>query len=250
MKSIFSVLAATALVLTLAAGASAKSRSDARIESAVRRSFVYRHYLENDSIKVESTDGVVTLTGNVSEDFHKTLAKETASAQTGVKSVDDQLAIQTPGPTAGSDAWLTTRVKTALLFHGSVSAVATDVDSKDGVVTLTGRAGSQAQKDLTAEYAADVDGVKDVRNQLTVDAKPSRARRLEGRVDDASVTAGVKLELLFHRSTSAVSTGVRTSRGVVTLSGKASSAAEKDLTEKIAGDVAGVKRVVNDIVVD
>jgi osmotically-inducible protein OsmY len=58
------------------------------------------------------------------------------------------------------------------------------------------------------------------------------------------------MTLLLHRSTSAVDTKVTTSHGVVTLSGKASSAAEKDLSSKVLEDVTGVKRVVNDLVVE
>ena len=54
-----------------------------------------------------------------------------------------------------------------LLFHQNVSAM-TEVSTKDGIVTLQGEATSQAQKDLTTEYAKDVEGVKNVKNEMTV----------------------------------------------------------------------------------
>ena len=249
MKLKYSAMMTLAVVCVLGIGARAATRTDAQIESSVRKSFNFRHYLKNDDIKVESKDGVVVLTGSVSEEYHKTLAADTAAAQTGVASVDNRLDIKTGGPAAGSDAWLTAKVKATLLFHRSVSAVATEVDSKDGVVTLSGRARNQAEKDLTAEYARDVDGVKNVNDELTVAKTPSAARRLERKIDDASVTAEVKATLLFHRSTSALNTQVSTAHGVVTLTGKASSTAEKDLAEKIVGDVKGVKSVKNDVTV-
>jgi hyperosmotically inducible protein len=250
MKCNHSAFAAAALVCALGSVASASVPDDARIAATVRRSFVYKHYLKNDDIKVASRDGVVTLTGSVSEEFHKNLADEAAAAQSGVVKVDDRLTVAASAPAAGSDAWLTGKVKTALLFHRSVSAVATKVESKDGVVTLSGVADSQAEKDLTTEYVRDVDGVKDVVNGLTVAKAPSRTRRMERKIDDASITSEVKLTLLFHRSTSAVDTKVSTSHGVVTLSGKATSMAEKDLSEKIVGDVKGVKSVKNDLAVE
>jgi osmotically-inducible protein OsmY len=53
------------------------------------------------------------------------------------------------------------------------------------------------------------------------------------------------IAFLYHRSTSAVSTRVKTKNGVVTLSGKAGNAAEKALVTKLAGDVHGVKNVTN-----
>ena len=63
--------------------------------------------------------------------------------------------------------------------------------------------------------------------------------------EDASITAQVKMTLLYHCSTSALNTKVETKRGVVTLYGKASNAAELDLATKLANDVNGVKGVKN-----
>jgi hypothetical protein len=64
-------------------------------------------------------------------------------------------------------------------------------------------------------------------------------------IDDASITAQVKMLLLSHRSTSALNTTVETKEGVVTLGGKARSAAEKDFATKLVSDVYGVKGIVN-----
>ncbi len=136
-----------------------------------------------------------------------------------------------------------TKVKTTLLFHRSVSAM-TEVNTTDGIVTLQGEATSQAQKDLTTEYAKDVEGVKDVKNEMTVSKTSKKTSRTTGeKIDDASITAQVKMALLFHRSTSAINTKVATKHGVVTLSGKAENTAEKDLVTKIVDDVKGVKSV-------
>jgi len=116
---------------------------------------------------------------------------------------------------------------------------------KDGIVTLQGDAISQAQKDLTTEYAKDVEGVKDVNNEMTVTETSKKTQTVGEKIDDASITAQVKMTLLYHRSTSAINTKVGTKRGVVTLSGKAGNAAEKDLATKLANDVNGVKSVKN-----
>jgi len=47
---------------------------------------------------------------------------------------------------------------------------------------------------------------------------------LSFKIDDASITAQVKMTLLYHRSTSALNTSVTTKKGVVILGGKASNA--------------------------
>jgi len=126
----------------------------------------------------------------------------------------------------------------------------TDVNTKDGIVTLKGDADNQAQKDLTTEYAKDVDGVKDVKNEMTVSKTLKKTHETVGeKIDDASITAQVKMALLFHRSTSAVNTKVETNNSVVTLSGKAKNTAEKDLVTKLVEDVKGVKSVKNQMTV-
>jgi osmotically-inducible protein OsmY len=185
------------------------------------------------------------LTGTVSEESHKSLAKETVASLPGVKTVDNRLEVKGGRPAEGSDAWLMMKVKTTLLFHRSVSGFKTEVNVKEGIVTLQGQATSQAQKDLTTEYAKDVDGVKDVKNEMTV-AKTSKKGRAETeKIDDASITAQVKMTLIYHRATSALDTSVTTKKGAVTLRGKAENAAEKDRATRLVNDVIGVKSVKN-----
>ena len=237
------------------------SKTDDRIESSARKSYVFKTYLKADAIKIQSKDGVVTLTGTVSEESHKSLAGETLAGLPGVKTVDNRLEVKGERPAENSDTWLMMKVKTTLLFHRSVSGSKTEVNVKDGIVTLQGEATSQAQKDLTTEYAKDIDGVKDVKNEMVVSSGSSKESRTVGekiddsskkksrtvgeKIDDASITAQVKVTLLYHRSTSALNTSVTTRKGVVTLSGKAKNVSEKDLATKYISDVHGVKSVKN-----
>ena len=71
---------------------------------------------KNDDIKIHSKDGAVTLTGNVSEESHKSLAQETVAGLPGVKSVDNKLEVKGERPAENSDAWLSAKVKTTLCF--------------------------------------------------------------------------------------------------------------------------------------
>ncbi|MBA3003786.1 MAG: BON domain-containing protein [Desulfurivibrio sp.] len=223
---------------------------DARIETSARQSYVFKTYLQGDDILIVSKDGAVTLTGTVAEHFHKSLAQETVAGLPGVKSVDNRLEAKGALASAHSDAWLRDKVKITLLFHRSVSAGTTEVDVKNGIVTLRGVATSDAQKELTTEYAKDVEGVKEVNNEMTVTKPTKKARTVGEKIDDASITAQVKMMLLSHRSTSALNTTVETKRGVVTLYGKASNAAELSLASKLASDVNGVKSVTNRMAIE
>jgi len=222
---------------------------DNRIEQSARQTHVFKTYLQGEDIKIQAKDGAVTLTGIVSDDYHKILARETVSGLPGVKTVDNRLEIKGAAPTANSDAWLREKVKVTLLFHRSVSTM-TEVDVKDGVVTLRGAADSQAQKDLTADYARDVEGVKSVTNAMVVTPAPKKSQTIGEKIDDASITAQVKMTLLYHRSTSAINTKVETKGGEVTLYGKARTAAEMSLATKLANDVNGVTNVHNRMVIE
>jgi osmotically-inducible protein OsmY len=227
------------------------SETDDRIESSFTKSYVYRTYLKDEHIKISSKDGAVTLSGDVYNETHKPMAQDTAEALPGVKSVDNRIEIKGDRPAENSDTWVSMKVKTALVFHRNVNAHKTEVSVKDGIVTLKGEAANQAQKDLTTEFAKDVDGVKSVNNEMTVAANPEKPGETMGeKIDDASVTAQVKMTLLSHRSTGVLRTKVETNDGVVTLAGQARNAAEKDLATKVVEDVHGVKSVVNNMTIE
>jgi len=221
----------------------AASDTDQRIEQAAKASYNFKNHLKDDHIKVDAKDGVVTLTGTVARDYHKSLAQETVVGLPGVKRVDNQLTITGDQPAEHSDGWITMKVKTVLAFHKNVSATGTEVNTENGVVTLTGKADSAAQKQLTSEYAKDVEGVTEVRNNLVI-AKTNR-RTMGEKVDDTSITAQVKSTLLFHKSTSMLATKVSTLNGVVSLNGEAKNAAERDLVTKLVQDIHGVQSVQN-----
>jgi osmotically-inducible protein OsmY len=56
-----------------------------------------------------------------------------------------------------------------LLHHRSTSALHTKVKTKDGAVTLSGKAKNAAEKELATKFAKDVTGVKSVKNHMTIE---------------------------------------------------------------------------------
>jgi hyperosmotically inducible periplasmic protein len=252
IKTVFNLgLFVTAAVLLFNSVSLYASKTDDRIESSAKKSYVYTTYLKDDAITIKSNNGVVTLTGTVSQWSHRSMAEETVASLPGVKKVDNQL-IVTGSPVAeNSDMWIGEKVRGTLLFHRSVSYVNTDVSVTDGKVTLRGEASSEAQKQLTTEYAKDISGVKDVDNQMTVSKAPVQSHRSTGeKIDDASITTQVRMSLLFHHGTDVFDTKVSTHKGLVTLSGTAKNQAEIDLATKRVGDVHGVKSVNNQMTIE
>jgi len=70
------------------------------------------------------------------------------------------------------DATITARVKTALLNDPQVGGMKIDVDTTQGVVTMSGIVKSQAEADRAVQLARQANGVKDVKSTLQVN--PSR----------------------------------------------------------------------------
>ncbi len=234
----------TALLLVAAcpAGLLASSETDHKIEESAKDSYNYKTVL-NDKVDVSSRDGVVTLTGKVEDRQQRNLAVETVSNLPGVVSVNDNIVVVSDVP-EHSDKWIGVEIRSRLLVKAHVSATSTTVDVNDGVVTLSGTANTQAQKDLTEFYAKEVDGVRSVRNNITVLDNPPKETVGEN-IDDASITGQVKFELASHGSTSAMKTKVETQNGVVTIRGEAANEAEKTLVTKLAESIRGVSSVDN-----
>jgi hyperosmotically inducible periplasmic protein len=235
------------LAATLPVALFASSSTDRKIEDAAKSTYNYRTVLA-DEVTVKATDGVVTLTGVVQDKDDKALAEDTVENLPGVVSVNNMIEVKSTYP-EHSDEWIAMKIRGELLVKANVSATSTTVAVKNGVVMLTGTVDNRAQKDLTEAYVNDIDNVKGVKNELVIKAPAAGDTAVSTDMDDASITSQVKLSLLSHRSTSAMSTKVITENAVVSITGVADSDAEKSLVTKIVQDTRGVKSVVNDMTV-
>jgi osmotically-inducible protein OsmY len=75
------------------------------------------------------------------------------------------------GKTVGEtidDTTITTRVKTAMLNDESVGGLRIDVDTFKGVVTLSGRVKSEAERQKAVQVARGVPGVTEVKDAMQV----------------------------------------------------------------------------------
>jgi hyperosmotically inducible periplasmic protein len=66
------------------------------------------------------------------------------------------------------DATITAKVKTALIGEPDLEALKIDVDTADGVVTLSGTVDSRTKVTRAVQVAQAVQGVRSVDNRLTV----------------------------------------------------------------------------------
>ena len=101
----------------------------------------------------------------------KDLATEYAGEVEGVKTVVNQMTVRGERTIENrvDDATITAEVKTALLSRRSTSAINTSVKTYNGVVTLSGTAKNDAERELAEKLTRGVRGVKDVENRMTVE---------------------------------------------------------------------------------
>jgi hyperosmotically inducible protein len=70
--------------------------------------------------------------------------------------------------TGANDGWLWTKTRALLATTDDLRDSTINVDVDNAVVTLSGTVATQAQKNRAAQVARGVDGIKNVRNNLTV----------------------------------------------------------------------------------
>jgi hyperosmotically inducible protein len=87
---------------------------------------------------------------------------------------------------AAADAATTAAVKTKLLGDTKVAGLNINVDTKNNVVTLTGKVKSAAERTEAVRLARTTTGVKDVVNKLTVDPTYDKSDKAKAEVKDAA----------------------------------------------------------------
>lgn len=143
------------------------------------------------------------------------------------------------------DAWVTTKVKMALLTSEGVSGTEVNVDTIDGRVTLHGSVGTADEKARAEKVAREIDGVREVRNLLQV-VPPKAESRTEASDDQLKerVSSALKADPALADSSISVKS---VNAGVVLLTGKAKMLTDAYRAVDDAAAVSGVRRVASEI---
>jgi hyperosmotically inducible protein len=156
------------------------AQPDAVLTAKVKTSMAVDTSVKASQIEVSTHNKVVTLTGNLNSQEEKDRALQIARSTSGVVDVVDMLAVRTgdesgdapdPNRTIGEhidDAVITAAVKNRLLEDPQVKGLRIDVDTREGVVFLTGSVGTREEIDRAVEIARATEHVKDVKPNLVV----------------------------------------------------------------------------------
>ncbi|MFT6464426.1 BON domain-containing protein [Halopseudomonas sp.] len=241
-------------------GDTSRQLSEARQEGSVVTAIALNRHLNPFKIDVEVENGTAVLTGEVESDVDRDLAEQVAMSVDGVLKVDNQLTVDRDAERNERDdksmsqrfnnATTTASVKSKLLWNSNTEGLDINVTTMNGVVTLDGVAQSEEAKDLAGRLAANTDGVRDVKNNITVSAEATTAAKAQNTADDAGdaisdawITSKVKSTYLLSSNLDGLDITVETKNGQVTLSGTVDTAAEKELAVETARNIRGVTDV-------
>lgn len=153
---------------------------DANLTAKVKSQLLWNSNTSGLAIDVDTRNAMVTLKGSVDSQAEAQLAEQIAKNTSDVRGVNNQLQVKgLPATAAGqikqdakaageavSDGWITTKVKSALIYNRSVDGSDIDVDVKDGVVTLRGHIDSDYEGKQAVNIAQGIKGVKSVKSEL------------------------------------------------------------------------------------
>lgn len=253
------LLASLTFISFSMAATPAQEITNARQESQIWTTYALSPYLRANDIKVSVVDGKATLTGTVEEDVNKDLATAIAMGVNGIKDVDNKIEVRADYKPEKNergygdhmdDLAITSTIKSKLLWSKYTNSQSIKVNTLDGKVTLEGNAETEEAKKLAGRLAQDTRGVRSVANKLTVNKTPgltglakASTKEVGDVISDSWITTKVKSTLLYSSNVKGSDIEVTTNNGVVTLSGKLDTGAERALAVELAENVRGVKSV-------
>jgi osmotically-inducible protein OsmY len=214
--------------------------TDDELQDWVRDELFWDPKVDSAAIAVSASDGKVTLRGTVGSFREKREAQKAAERVYGVTSVHNELDVRILDKHGRQDADLRGAVLQAMALDGLIPK-SVDAKADSGLVTLTGTAAWQYQREEAEFVVGNVPGVVDVDNQITLTSPQPKAGDVKQSIERA-----------FQRNAKLDAEGlsVKTYGNTVLLSGAVSSWDERDAAVAAAWAAPGVAAVKDQIVVE
>jgi hyperosmotically inducible protein len=228
---------------------------DARLETQIWTAYALSPYLRAFDLKVAVRQANAILTGTVSEEGHKDLARQIAISVDGIRSTENHIEVipnfvppvKTGDRAFGelvADTTVTSAVRSKLAWSRFADGLHASVTTTRGRVTLAGTALDAAARDAAGKLAMNTHGVYSVDNQLRVEAdKLGIVTSIGAEIADTWITTKVKSTFLYSTYVAGRDITVTTQGGNVKLEGRIESETERSLAIELAGNVRGVKSV-------
>lgn len=216
-------------------------RTDSAVKDDVLRELKWDTRVDETEVGVQVKNGVVTLTGMVSNYAKRIAAAEAAHRVFGVQDVANDLTVKPLAPTARTDSELAQAVRQALKWDVLVPEAKIQTTVSNGWVTLDGEVMRWTERIDAEKAVAGLVGVTGITNKLMIVAPKIDAKAVHHDIEEA---------LERHAAHEAKRVTVSVKDGTVTLSGCVSSWAERNAVEQVASHAPGVKRLESTLTVD
>jgi osmotically-inducible protein OsmY len=174
----------TMVLPSLQAASTKKAITDSGITTTVEDELVLEKGVFPNDVNVSTSQGITTLSGSVDNLLAKERVVKIAESIRGVRGVIDQTIVtQLSRP----DEDIRKDIQAALLQDPATESYPVTVTVQDAVATLSGSVGSYAESQLTTRIAEGVKGIKEVRNEVTIN--------FTAKSTDPEIAAAVKSRL-------------------------------------------------------
>ena len=214
-------------------------RTDEEIQSDVIAELQTDPSAGADHVGVSVKDGVVTLTGHVSNYAEKWASERAAQRVYGVKAVADEVTVRIPSASERTDDEIAQAGVQALRWHAAVPDDLIKLVVENGWVTLEGTVDWQYQKDAALQAIRNLLGVRGVIDRVSV----------APRVKPAVVKDKIYAALVRNAEVDARRIGVKAKDGHVVLHGNVRSWFEREEAARAAWNIPGVREVENELTV-
>ncbi|TWC17242.1 MULTISPECIES: BON domain-containing protein [unclassified Pseudomonas] len=211
--------------------------NDLSLRNAILDELEFQPEINAANIGVAVEDGVVTLTGHVSTYAQKIDAERAVKNLKGVRAVAEEIQIRPEKGAGTADDTIASRALKIINWSSDVPEGDIKVVVQHGWVTLEGQVDWQYQKETAERAVRKLSGVLGIDNQLA----------LRPRVDAGNIQRSIEAALKRNAEVEAEGIHVKVQGDVVILEGRVHLWRQRQVAERAAWSVPGVKEVIDHI---
>jgi osmotically-inducible protein OsmY len=213
-------------------------KSDTQILSEVAEELSWEPRVRPTEIGITVDNGVVTLTGAVDSFAKRLAAEEAAHRVAGVLDVANDVQVHVPDSPTRTDTEIAHAVRHALQWDALVPEEQIQSTVTDGWVLLTGAVTTHSQREDAERAVQRLAGVRGIANRIVVEGPD---------VNPEGVRSSIEAALARRAEREAERINVIVRDGVVRLSGRVHSWAEKRAVIGAAAHAPGVASIDDDL---